>query len=197
MSKNIIWLYEKGWLRLIYQIKTKQESVEVTNLFSKSWQNNVDGIANSSELNIFPFSPCKTHAYSVTDNRKVYLAFLCSFAWTWTNILGASTNIIGASSNVVLKLNLSKYFKLHYQSSFGIEFFGMFSIEFWKEKYAIAVKVFEQVGYNLLLWSISFDNVNKETKSKLKFSFGAWIKSGKQMFSQKTFWFLTILFKRT
>lgn len=85
------------------QIKSKQESVEVTNLFSKSWQNNVDVIANSSQLN----SPCKTHVvYSVTYNRKLYLAFLCSFAWTWTNILGASTNSSGASANFVLKLKI-------------------------------------------------------------------------------------------
>ena len=101
-----IRLYEKRvWLQLIYQkkVKTKDESVEVTNLFSKSWQNNVDGIANSSQLN----SPCKTHVYSVTDNKiRLYLAFLCSFAWTWTNILGASTNSIGASANFVFKLKI-------------------------------------------------------------------------------------------
>ena len=121
----------------------------------------------------------------MTDNRKVYLAFLCSFAWTWTNILGASTNIIGASSNVVLKLNLSKYFKLHYQSSFGIEFFGMFSIEFWKEKYAIAVEVFEQAGYNLLLWSISFDNLNKFKVSNL--ALGLELKAANKCFLKKLF----------
>ena len=69
---------------------------------------------------------------------------------------------------MVLKLNLSEYSKLYYQSYFGVDFFGMFSIEFWKEKYAIAVKVFEQVGYNLLLWSILFDNFNKETNLKFQ-----------------------------